>query len=117
MTNKYRAEQYISISASESGEEVELLMVVNFTVNPGSKATMIDPAEMPLAEAGEIQFFGIKNGKPDTTPLSLPVWFWRHFTEGEAFQDWMLSEAAEQHIAAKEDYADQRREMMQEELI
>lgn len=44
MSNKYRAEQYISISASESGEEVELLMVVDFKVHPGSPATTIDAA-------------------------------------------------------------------------
>lgn len=114
MSNKYRAEQYISISASESGEEVELLMVVNFTVHPGSPATTIDPAELPSAEVDNAQFFLMQNGKLRPEPVSMMVWMIDRFTEGEAFLEWLLSEAADQHQAALEDHADQRREMMLE---
>lgn len=117
MTSKYRAEQHISISASESGTEIELLMVVNFTVHPGSKATMIDPPEGPLAELDQVQFFLVSAGKPSpNVAATLPVWMINFICDTDAFQEWMLSEAAEQHTATAEDYADQRREMMREEL-
>lgn len=117
MSNKYRAEQYISISASESGTEIELQMVVDFTVHPGSPATMIDPPEMPLAEVDKVQFFKVDGLKRLPDPVTLPDWLEDHFTTGDDFQTWMLTEAAEQYIAAKEDAADQRREMMREERL
>lgn len=116
MTRKYRAEQIISISASESGTEVELQMVVAFNVHPGAKATMIDPPEGPVAEVNELRFFLIKDGKPSPTPASLPVWMINFLTDNNEFHDWMLSEAAEQYIAAAEDHADHRLEMMREEF-
>ncbi len=114
MSNKYRAEQYISISASESGTEIELQMVVNFTVHPGSPATTIDPPELPMAEVSKVQFFKMDGLKPLPDPVALPDWLEEHFTSGDDFQTWMFSEAAEQHQAALEDHADQRREMMLE---
>ncbi|WP_320196259.1 hypothetical protein RMR10_004465 [Agrobacterium rosae] len=117
MSNKYRAEQYISISASESGEEIELLMVVDFKVHPGSPATMIDPAELPSAEVDNAQFFLMQNGKPRPEPVSMMVWMIDRLTEGEAFQEWLLSEAGDQHQAALEDAADHRREMMLEDRL
>lgn len=118
MGNKYRAEQYISISASESGTEIELQMVVDFTVHPGSPATMIDPPEGPLAEIDQVQFFMVKDGKPlPNVTASMPDWLEDHFTTGDDFQTWMLTEADEQYIAAKEDAADHRREMMREERL
>lgn len=117
MSNKYRAEQYISISASESGTEIELQMVVDFKVHPGSPATMIDPPEGPLAEIDQVQCFLVKSGKPSATAASLPVWMINAICDTPEFQEWMLSEAAEQYIAAKEDAADHRREMMREERL
>ncbi|QIB36846.1 hypothetical protein G3A56_01565 [Rhizobium oryzihabitans] len=117
MSNKYRAEQYISISASESGTEIELQMVVDFTVHPGSKATLVDPAEMPLAEVSKVQFFKMSGLKPLPDPVALPDWLEEQFTTGDDFQTWMLTEAGEQHQAALEDHADQRREMMQEDRL
>lgn len=114
MTRKYRAEQYLCVSASESGTEVELQMVVNFTVHPGAKATMIDPPERPLAEVDDLTFFLMRGGKPSPTPASLPVWMINFFCDNEDFQQWILSEAADQHIAAVEDAADAKREMMME---
>lgn len=115
MSEKYSAHQYISISASESGAEIELQMVVNFTVHPGSKATAVDPAEMPLAEVDKVQFFKMAGIKALPDPVSLPDWLEEHFTTGDDFQTWMLTEADEQFAAAEDDYADQRREMMREE--
>lgn len=116
MSNKYRAEQYVYISG-ETCTEIELQMVVDFTVHPGSKATLVDPAEMPLAEVSKVQFFKMSGLKPLPDPVALPDWLEEHFTNGDDFQTWMLTEADEQLTAAKEDYADQRREMMQEDRL
>lgn len=111
MNKKYRAEQYISISASESGTEIELQMVVDFTGHPGSPASWGSPAEGPTAEVDKVEFFLMKNGKPNAQAAQLPDWMVDSLTLGQDFIDWMLCEAAEQKQAAIEDYADQRREM------
>lgn len=113
MGNKYRAEQYVYISG-ETCTEIELQMVVDFTVHPGSKTTLVDPAEMPLAEVSKVQFFKMAGLKPLPDPVALPDWLEEHFTSGDDFQTWMLTEADEQLTAAQDDYADHRREMMQE---
>lgn len=115
MTRKYRAEQTVCISASESGEELEILMVVNFTVHPGSKQTMTYPGEEPTAEVDQVQFFNISNGKPLPHSLTMPVWLLNSLTDGEAFQNWLLSEAADQHEIALDYAAEARREMMMED--
>lgn len=115
MTRKHRAEQTVCISASETGEELEILMVVNFKVHPGSKQTLVDPAEEPTAEVDQVQFFNISNGKPLPNPLSIPVWLLNSLTDGEAFTGWLLSEAADQHEMALDYAAEARREMMMED--
>ncbi|MFN3833433.1 MAG: hypothetical protein ACK4SQ_14505 [Allorhizobium sp.] len=114
MSSKYRAEQTVSISAFESGEEIEILMVVNFKVHPGCKQTMTDPAEEPTAEVDQVQFFNISNGKPLPHPLSMPVWLLNSLTDGEAFTDWLLSEAADQNEMALDYAAEAYRDVMME---
>ncbi|OCJ12513.1 hypothetical protein A6U86_05680 [Rhizobium sp. AC27/96] len=106
MSNNYRAEQVVCISGWECGTEIELMMVVNFTVYPGSKATQIDPAEEPTAEVDSVRFF---DGKDE---LTLPWSISDRFTNADGFQSWLLSEAAEQHQAAVEDAAEARAEEM-----
>lgn len=103
MTSKHRAEQTVCISASESGEELEILMVVNFTVHPGCKQTMTDPAEEPTAEVDLVQFFNMSNGKPLPYPITMPIWMVNSLTDGASFKDWLLSEAADQNEAAIDD--------------
>ena len=117
MSNKYRAEQYISISASESGTEIELQMVVEFTGHPGSPASWGNPPEGPTAEVDKIEFFVVKNGKPKSEAAQLPDWMVESLTSGQDFIDWMLLEARQQRQAALEDAADHRREMMMEERL
>lgn len=117
MSNKYRAEQYISISASESGTEIELQMVVDFVGHPGSPASWGNPPEGPTAEIDKVEFFLMKNGKPKADAVKLPDWIVESLTSGQDFIDWMLLEAREQRQAAVEDYADHRREMMREERL
>lgn len=109
MSNKYRSEQVICISGWDCGTKIELKMVVNFTVHPGSKATEIDPPEEPTAEVDSLRFF---DGKDE---LIFPWSIGDRFTSADGFKSWLLSEAAEQHQAAVEDAADARREMMREE--
>lgn len=109
MSHKYRAEQVVCISGWDCGTEIELKMVVSFTVHPGSKATEIDPPEEPTVEVYSIRFF---DGKDE---LTLPWSISDRFTSSDGFKSWLMSEAAEQHQAAVEDAADARREMMREE--
>jgi hypothetical protein len=116
MSHKYRAEQIVCISGFDCGTEIELKMVVSFKVHPGSKATEIDPPEQPSAEVIEVHFFEVKDGKPSSDERSMPVWLFNRLTEGDAFYNWLLSEASEQHQVAVEDAAEARREMMREEL-
>jgi len=115
MAGKFRAEQTVSISSSESGDEMEILMVVNFKVHPGSKQTLVDPAEEPTAEVDQVQFFNISNGKPLPNPLTMPVWLLNTLTDGVAFHDWLLSEAADDEQFMREQDAEHRREMLLED--
>lgn len=110
MSNKYRAEQYISISASESGTEIELQMVVDFTGHPGSTAYWGNTPEGPTAEIDNIEFFLMKKGKPKSDAAQLPDWLVESLTSGQDFIDWMLLEARQQRQAALEDQADHRRD-------
>jgi hypothetical protein len=103
---QYRAEQVVAINGWDCGTEIELKVVVTFKVHPARKATMIDPAEEAQAEVIEVHFFEIKGGKPSPDECSMPVWLFNRLTEGNAFYDWLMSEASEQHEAAIEDAAD-----------
>jgi len=115
MTHKYRAEQTVCISAFESGDEMEILMVVNFTVHPCSKQTMIDPAEEPTSEVDQVQFFNISNGKPLPNPITMPVWLINGLTDSAEFHNWLLSEAEDDEQFMREQDADARREIMMED--
>lgn len=110
MSKSYRAEQDVCISGWECGTEIELKLVVSFTVHPGSKETLVDPAEEPSIEVDKFNFFEVKNGKPSPDAATLPVWMINRFTESHSFNEWLMSEAAEQHQSALEDAADARRE-------
>jgi hypothetical protein len=110
MTTKYRAEQGVHISGWECGTEIELKMVVTFKVHPGSKATMIDPAEEPSVEVDQVRFF---DGKDE---IKLPWSIEDRFSSRDEFKAWLMGEAAEQHQSGLEDAADAKREMMREEL-
>lgn len=104
MSHKYRAEQVVCISGWDCGTEIELKMVVSFTVHPGSKATEIDPPEEPTAEVDSIRFF---DGKDE---LTLPWSISDRFTSADGFKSWLLSEAAETEEYARECAAEARAE-------
>lgn len=110
MSKKYHAKQSVYLTA-DYGPEVELTMTVDFTVTDHLPQTMTDPEELPTVEDIEIKLFHGENA------LTVPSWMDEGYSDSLEFKDWLLDEAAEQHIAAKEDAADQRREMMQEERL
>lgn len=109
MMVSFRAEQSVAISGWECGTEIELKMVVTFKVHAGSPATMIDPPEAPSVEIDKVRFF---DGKDE---IQLPWSIGDRFTSQDGFEDWLMSEAAEQHEAARDEAADARREMLLED--
>lgn len=105
MTRQYRAEQVVAISGWECGTEIELTMVVTFTVHPYQPATEIDPPEEASAEVVRIRWF---HGKDE---LTLPWSIGDRFASEDGFKEWLLAEATDQIVAAEEDAADAKREM------
>lgn len=110
MSNKYHAKQSVYLTA-DYGPEVELTMTVDFTVTDHLPQTMTDPEELPMVEDIDIKLFHGEN------ELTVPSWMDDGYGDSLAFKDWLMGEAAEQHQSAKEERADQRREMMREERL
>lgn len=104
MGTTYRTEQDIAISGWECGTEIELKMVVIFTVHPGREATQIDPPEAASVEVDKVRFF---DGKDEIT---LPWSIEDRFTSRDEFKDWLLGEARDQHESALDQKADERRD-------
>jgi hypothetical protein len=104
MSNTFRAQQDIHISGWECGTEIELKMVVTFTVMKGYPATLEQPAEPATVEVDKVRFF---DGKDE---LTLPWSIEDRFTSAEGFKDWLMQEAADQHEAALDARAEARRE-------
>lgn len=103
MGNTFRTEQIVAISGWECGAEIELKMVVVFTVHPSRKATEIDPPEEASVEIDKVRFF---DGKDE---LTLPWSIEDRFTSRDEFKDWLMGEARDQHEAMLDDKADGRR--------
>lgn len=101
---KYRAEQFLSITGSECGTEVEILQVVTFTVNPGCAETRLTPSEPPTVEDVVIRHFS------RSLEIDLHQYIVSDFEESDAFKAWLLEEANEQELAAADEAADMRRE-------
>lgn len=110
MSKKYHAKQSVYLTA-DYGPEVELTMTVDFTVTDYLPQTMTDPEELPTVEDIDIKLF---HGESE---LTVPSWMDEGYSHSPEFKDWLLGEAADQHQAALEDYADHRREMMREERL
>ena len=109
MGTTYRAEQTVAICGWECGTEVELKMVIVFTVHPYRKATEIDPPEEASVEIDKVRFF---DGEDE---LTLPWSIEDRFTSAEGLKLWLLSEAADQHEGALDRKAEERREDLREE--
>lgn len=106
---KYRAEQYMSISSSECGTEIELKMVIDFTVTDYLPATLTDPEEPRTVEDIVIRYF--LGAKEVSVSHSIEDAF---VYSSSQFSDWLLSEAAERDESARDDAADQKREVMRD---
>jgi hypothetical protein len=111
MKGSFTARTTLSLAAWDVGPEFEAEMVVKFTVQPGCAETRIDPAEPASVEDISIRLFTPKT----KTELPCPSWLHEHFSENEAFQNWLLSEAANQDECAREDAAERRYEQQREE--
>lgn len=109
MGTTYSAEQDIAISGGECGTEIEMKMVVTFTVHPGRKATEIDPPEEASVEIDKVRFFD------DKDEMTLPWSIEDRFTSADGFKDWLMGEASDQHESALDEKADARREELRED--
>jgi hypothetical protein len=110
MIGQYRAEQDIHISGWECGTEIELKMVVTFTVHPGCKQTLTEPGEEPSIEVDRVRFFDRED------EINLPWSIGDRLASSDSFNSWLMSEAESQHEIALDDAADHKREMMREGL-
>lgn len=102
----YTARTMLSLTAWESGSEFEADMVVTFTVTKYRAQTQIDPEEPATVENITIRLFTEKGA----TELACPTWLDERFSDDDGFKDWLMSEAAEQEVSAKEAMAELRAE-------
>lgn len=107
--NKYRATQTIHISGWECGTEIELQMVVTYSVTPWQAQTAVCPEIPRMVEDPEVRFF-LEDGRE----LKLPIWITDQFTDRRSFDAWLLEGAAAKdeadYIDAEEMKAEARRE-------
>jgi hypothetical protein len=111
MKGQFTARTTLSIAAWDAGGEIEAEMVIKFTVQPGCTQTWLEPSEPASVEDISIRLFTPKT----KTELPCPTWLHEHFAEDDAFQQWLLSEAADQDECSREDAAERRHEQMIEE--
>jgi hypothetical protein len=111
MRGSFTARTTLSLAAWDAGGELEAEMVVKFTVNPGCAQTLTDPGEPASIEDISTRLFTTKT----KTELPCPAWLEAHFSDDKEFNNWLLSEAAEQDECAREDAAERRYEQMREE--
>jgi len=106
MTRKYRATQAIHIGGWECGTEIELQMIVDFTVHPGCAQTLQSPAEPATVEVSSVRFM---DGADE---IKLPWSIEDRFTSRDEFKDWLIGEAADSEEYARDQAADACREDM-----
>jgi len=109
MIKRYAASQSIHIAGWECGTEVELKMVVWFAYHKGYPATHEDPPEPPSVDIDNVRFF------EGVDEITMPEWLIEQMTGTDGCRDWLISEAQEAEIAAMEDAADAKREMMMDD--
>ena len=113
MKGSFTARTTLSLAAWDAGPEFETEMVVKFTVCPGCAQTLTDPGEPASVDDISIRLFTAKT----KTELPCPTWLHEFFADDEAFQNWLLSEAADQDECAREDAAERRHEQQREERV
>lgn len=110
---KYRAQQDVTISGFECGTEIEMSMVVTYDMSEHFPASYCGPEEFPAPESVNVRFFR-KRDKVNVSVV-IPGWIEAAFTDSDAFNNWLTSEAEEADICAAEDAADHKREILRDE--
>jgi len=87
----YRAAQDISISGFECGSEIEISMVVAYTMTKYYPASNDGPEELPQPEIYTIRFF--RKHETVNVEIDLPSFIAEEFTESEDFMSWLSGEA------------------------
>lgn len=107
--SKYRAEQDICISGWECGTEIEMKLVVEYSMTEHYPASDDGPEEFPQPDDITLRFFrkGIE--------VDLPSWVEEEFVNSDEFTSWLIAEADETNLCAAEDAADHKSEMMRDE--
>lgn len=106
----FKSHTTLSLAAWDAGPEIELEMVVTFTVQPESGDGWNDPREPAFVEDVSIRLFQTIT----KTELPCPSWLEERFSDDEGFRDWLMDDAREQYASAREDAAEGRREMQRE---
>lgn len=116
MSRQYRAQQTVFISGWECGTEVELEMVVTYSVTPFQRQTATCPEIPPMVEDAEPRFF-----RDNGDELNLPSWISDQFTGRRSFDSWLLGNAedkdAADYIDAEEMKAEARRDREWEDRL
>ena len=95
----------ISIAAWEAGPEIEVNAIVGFKVIPARAQVLNEPAEPASVEITKFQLTSTFGNE-----LACPDWLAVRFTEDEAFNNFLMSEARDQDEAAACDRADEIRD-------
>lgn len=111
MKGTFTARTMLSLAAWDAGPEIEVEMVVTFTVHPESGDGWNDPAEPAFVENVSIRLFT----HITKTELLCPSWLCDRFEKDDSFNDWLLGEASDQYAEAREAEAELRYEMQREE--
>jgi hypothetical protein len=90
----------------EGGGEIDVEAVIRFTVTPGAEATQTEPG---YGASVEVRDFRIR--KPKTHEwLMCPAWIVAAFVADDSFNEWLISEAAEQDQSERDAWAEAERE-------
>lgn len=113
MTRKYKARQDFCISGWECGTEIELKMVIEFTVTDYRRQTLESPEEPRMVEDIAIRLFETDG----TAEMIVPKWMDAKLQKDEDFRTWLLGEATYQDDMAAEQAAEARYEAFREDRI
>lgn len=110
---KYRAAQEICISGWDCGTEIELMMVVTYTMTKHYPASNDGPEEFPQPEIDRIRFF--EKRVSGNVEIELPAIIGDRFIDSEGFMSWLTSEAADYEEWARDEAADARRDWLKDD--
>lgn len=107
----YRAEQSIGIAGWECGTEMELSMVVTYSMTGYYPASNEGPEELPQPEDIIVRFF---NGNVE---IDLPQFIEDAFTSNTSFHDWLTMEAVSENEYQRDCAAEARADFYRHERV